>query len=329
MVRIGGVVVLGGLVLGGGALLTLSCAQVLDANDYHVGSGGGGSSSGGSSCNASGIDQSKLKTVVNACVWLESCNPFASLTMSDCITLNIPEAFDFEKCALTAGSCSDIEQCLGVGYSTTDDCKTAGTFCNGSRAATCRGAGIGATRRCDILGGACATYTLDSGTQAGCEVVPLCGNNDNQEHCSDAGVLYECIGDAGFGAMCTSGLTCGTQNNQTACYANLPSCSLSGSQCQGDTYVLCTSSGTQIQYNCGDVGLQCQSANGTTSCVAPGCTPNDVTMGCTESCTGTIANLCVGGAPVSVDCASFGFVRCSQFPAQNSFKAPFVMCVPY
>jgi hypothetical protein len=332
--RIGGAVRLGAVVVGGVSLLSMSCAQVLGAGDYHV-----TSSSGEPTCSAPTIDQSLLV----ACVMLESCNPYSPPheTIGSCITHDIPEALPFDSCAVTASTCADIEQCVGVRYATADECKGPGAVCNGNLASTCRSAGRGATRRCDILapGSQCKTYTTDAGAPiADCVAVPSCTDTDNMVHCSGT-AAYECIGGVGFGQNCTSVETCKTEGSSTSCYGNLPSCTLSGAQCQvnTNTLVACTNYGEELQFNCGKAGLSCETLPDdagvpTPYCLAPNCTPDDVN-GCTESCNGTIANLCVGGATVSIDCTdkSLGFKSCGAFPAAPSqnITVPYVKCMPY
>jgi hypothetical protein len=328
--------VVGSAVFATGLAVIVSCAQVIGAGDYHVGQTSGGD--GGTACTSSSVDTSVLVPAISACVLLWGCFPYEptaqSQRLSDCVTFDSPAAFPTESCARTAQSCADIEKCLGYAYATPQDCPTKGAFCNGSRAANCSDAGSGAVRRCDVLNGTCKTYASGGSTVAGCEVVPSCTDKDQANHCNQ-NALYGCVGGVGYGQQCGANATCKTVDTTTSCYDKAPSCTLPGDHCEGDVFVECTKGGDTYKFDCSSVGLSCQETTndaGTSSpsCLAAGCTADDQTH-CTESCDGTTANLCIGGAPIGIACTDFGMTSCRTYQAtdSNNVTKTFAYCRPY
>jgi hypothetical protein len=274
-------------------------------------------------CVASNIVQAKLERITKACVMLWGCDPYVpNETLSNCISIDVPEAYLYYGCSLTASSCADIIACRGYGYPTMADCPASGPHCNGNRAANCTGAGTGNVTDCTVTGGTCAMYTSAGTTYAGCDVVPGCGQTDGLPHCN-GNTLYTCFGDAGIGKNCFTAETCKTAGTTTSCYANLPACSTPGAACAGNDIQDCFTNGTEATFACSHVGLGCQSA----ACVAPGCTVANETS-CTESCSGTVMSLCIGGAPFAVDCAKYGFSHCAAFNPAGGITTHYVECVP-
>jgi hypothetical protein len=328
--------VVGSAVLATGLGVIVSCAQVIGAGAYHVGQTSG---EGGSTCTSSSVDPNALIPAISACVLYWGCFPFQPVAqtprLSDCITLDVPAAVASQSCARTAQSCSDIESCLGYGYATPQDCPNQGAFCNGTnRAATCSGTGSGHVWRCDVLKGTCKTYTSGGSTVAGCEVVPSCSDSDQSSHCNQNAV-YTCVGGVGYGQQCGANATCKTVDTSTGCYSKQPSCSLQSDHCQGDHLLSCTKGGDAFDFDCSSVGLTCQeTANdaGTSSpsCLAAGCTADDQ-ANCTESCDGTTANLCIGGAPIGVACTDFGMTSCKTYQVtdSNNVTKQYAYCRPY
>jgi hypothetical protein len=101
-------------------------------------------------------------------------------------------------------------------------------------------------------------------------------------------------------------------------------------------YVDCSAASLQFKYDCSTVGLSCQEVTddaGKTSpnCLAPGCTLQDQ-IDCQESCDGTTAKICVGGAQIGVACTDFGMKSCQTFQVTDpttNVTQPYVYCVPY
>ena len=138
----------------------------------------------------------------------------------------------------------------------------------------------------------------------------------------------------GLRPNCGSGSTCAVDTfNGTYCYANGGSCSYGGSDtwsCIGDQAVDCTgynTTGTQFSYNCSTAGTTCvDNADpfGDSLCLAPGCTFNDE-QNCSESCNGSRATVCVGGAPYTFDCAHIGsFTGCELLT--DGLGNPYAVC---
>lgn len=323
--------------LGAGLVLTLSCAQVIGAGDYHVTSGSG--DDGGSTCSPTALDVNALQPAITACVWLTGCLPFkptaGTISMSTCVNYNYPAAEPIQSCATTAKSCADMVACSHVAYATPSDCPSAGAFCNGTTAANCSAAGQGYIRRCDLDQGTCKTYQSGGKTIANCDVLPSCSNTDTNLHCNQ-NTLYFCAGGAGYGEKCPSNSTCKETSNGADCYSNsLTSCSLTGDHCDGDVYVQCLPASLEHKFDCGALGLSCQEVTdeaGKTNpnCLAPGCTVQDQTN-CQESCSGTIANICVGGAQLGIACTDFGMQSCQTYQVTDSSgnTQPQVYCRPY
>jgi len=330
-----------------------ACNFIVGAGSYSVGdTGDGGGDSGGldqfvadtnmgdtgsvsdgpgfiDACVASNVDPVKLERITKACVLYLSCDPYCpNSTLSQCISNDYPEAYQFYSCSLTATSCAQLDTCTGYDYATAADCPAAGASCNGSRAANCFGAGAnqGAVDDCSVNGGTCTTYTTDAGTFAGCNVMPTCTETDGLQHCI-GNTLYTCVSGVGIGDNCSTGTTCKTGGSGTSCYQNLPSCQTTGTTCAGSDLQDCFTDGTQATFHCGNVGLACDGTNG--QCLAPGCSATD-TAGCTESCNGSTMGLCVGGAKVMVDCTKYGFSTCQMVATTTctSFTTPFAQCFP-
>jgi hypothetical protein len=128
----------------------------------------------------------------------------------------------------------------------------------------------------------------------------------------------------GYGQSCGADQTCyDDPTNGTSCYFNSSACVYSGVDtyvCNGNVVDWCTSidnNGALFPLDCSTAGLSCNSnsdGNGNAGCLAPGCTASDVSN-CTESCSGSMATVCVGGAPYTFDCRSIGdtgtFSSCS------------------
>ena len=217
--------------------------------------------------------------------------------------------------------------------------------CNGTVATTCT-TGFrknGYSYDCHVFGGTCATYNDGVQTRAGCNVQSGCTGTAAEGQCNKStNDLYYCYNGVGIGFTCgLYNATCGYEADPAndaamtaTCFFSLPQCSGGNtSSCNGQIGSLC-SGGESFQYNCGALGLNCQTLNDPNpdiACIAPGCTQTDANN-CTESCTdATHAQFCVGGAKLSVDCAAQGFSKCTSYnapPNSTSITTSYVECTP-
>jgi hypothetical protein len=118
-----------------------------------------------------------------------------------------------------------------------------------------------------------------------------------------AGIGSSAIDCTLSGRLCVHG-ACVTPGQSTApCPASMPH-----DDCQGSLVQHCA--GTvegQTQINCAAVGRTCSANNaaGAARCVGPAdsCSPFDPDQ---NACSGSVIRVCVGGAPLSFDCASVG-----------------------
>jgi hypothetical protein len=289
---------------------------------------------------------SAFQSLVEACALAESCTPGGfNFTLSDCIQNDALHAIPIFGCLVGATSCAQVQACTGNNLATAAECPSISTpaFCNDAGAAVnCNSnyyaAGI---RDCKVLGGTCGVYTVDGGLPiADCNLGVACSDptDPNASYCTSMGNdWYSCINGKAYGQNCGPNATCVADPvNGTTCYFKNPSCNYGGS----DTYTcganntvdLCTQSdlnatgGGLIPFNCSSAGLTCADnadGQGTAECLAPGCTGNDV-ANCSEQCSGTMAKVCLGGAPYEIDCSKIpGFTTCASLTdgAGNSYIA--------
>ena len=314
-----------------------------------AGNGGGGGQAGGNDapaifgCDGETEFQPNAQ-IVRSCILRAGCDPtFAPVrSISTCVTYNTQAALPGESCNLSSMSCADYEACEHVGIAHDDLCGGGQTTrCQGNLAVNC-GNYSGGDRffDCAALGGTCGTLT-DKGTlfadckldispdscagmpstdaEAFCHVGS--GNNDD--------LRYYCWDGQAFGASCSSVASCvdtpdpssgegggggASEVGNAQCYFDTESCTGGDSaSCHGDVATVC-SAGSQFKYDCGSVGLSCDTTVKSAYCLAPGCNAADVNVVCHESCSEDAASLtfCYGGLPYTVDCADYGFTRCSS-----------------
>jgi hypothetical protein len=289
----------------------------------------------GPTCGAS-LDRAKLEPAIRACTLFLGCSPYAkSFTLSECITDDLVETMEYYYAASRAKSCADISQSYGWGDARPGECPAGSREkkCVGTRAVSCdplwRKGGVFSD--CAIQGGTCATSGPDGGapTTVGCLVQPTCTGAPKDYQCNASNALYNCIDGKGFGSNCsTASATCENRSGKVDCFLNGPSCTGSGVTCSGGVKERC-SSGTRYRYNCAAVGLDCKSEGEDTGCLSQGCTFQQAKE-CVESCDkdGRVANVCVGGAPVKIDCTSYGFGKCVRFNPNKDITTQFVSCAP-
>jgi hypothetical protein len=286
---------------------------------------------------------SAFTQLVSACALAQGCAPGGfNVTMSDCITEDFLHSTPALGCLTTITDCNGFSTCMGSRIPTTAQCPTAAT------APFCTDAGVGVNCggslyqplaiNCPVLGGTCGVYTTDAGSAADCKVVSSCSQptDINTTYCQ-SNDLYSCIDGVGYGQNCGSNQMCiADPNNGTTCYFDTGTCTYTGADtytCNGNTVDWCTSingNGAQFPLDCSTAGLTCNGNSdgfGNAGCLAPGCTADDV-ANCTESCSGSSATVCVGGAPYTFDCKTIGasgtFTTCSLLA--DSQGNPYAAC---
>ncbi len=300
-----------------------SGGSVVDEGGAPAGDGGlavpdsGGAGHCGSSIPTGSSDFRKL---VNTCVQAVDCDwQQFPVNVSDCVTQNYLQATGSVACLSTISDCTGYYNCQGDRVATPTECGPSdfNGKCVSNVATTCFGAPyLGSVQNCEKLGGTCQTYDDEGDQAAGCKVVPSCNDDDvdGDFHCS-GNKLYTCFGGVGFGKDCTAiNATCQDPGGGGAsCIFNSTSCAIVGSTCNNGDVNLCTNVSQEYDYECSRAGLTCETDDaGAAACVSPGCPlPSD--SPCLESCAddGVTANLCVGGATLTLDCSEFGFNACN------------------
>jgi hypothetical protein len=326
-----------------GASLLSSCNLIVGAGDFAVASGvvkdsgapegGGKNGEGGTTKCGQGLPTTPdFKQLVTACVYAVSCDPENfNDNISRCITNDYLEAIPAHSCLSTITSCDLFYDCEGLRITTSDDCPDA------SSAATCEtingdsvavNCSSSTVQDCTKFGGTCGTHSDEDGgtaedggtlTIADCIVVPSCSNpTDGISHC-EGNELYTCINGKGFGQSCSDiTATCGLEDGGATCFYDLPPCKKEGYSCSAaGALEFCTPEMEQVTYDCTKAGGTCAIDNsGNGSCVSPGCPqsdPNTCDLDDFESCgdDGVTLTVCVGGAPLNIDCSKLsGFSGC-------------------
>ena len=339
-------------VAGATAAAAVGCNFVVGAGDYAVGKGdasteeGGASDAGSSNSDAPHADAGgpilcgqglahgpEFDKLVRSCLLVESCDPyFFNVTISQCINEDFLHSTTSLQCLNDITDCSGFYDCMGYGYAALSDCSVddAGARCDTAtnRAINCAGLASGIVTDCKKNGGTCGTYTTDAGTVADCVVPGGCSDTDGQEHCTSNNEIYTCIDGQPFGENCGAS-TCAVVNGSAGCYFHAPPCGMPGYSCAtnaGHSVVAWCSDGNQLlTYDCTRAGGSCVlDDGGAADCVSPGCVPTD---DCVESCAsdGKTLNLCVGGAPLQVDCTQNGFAQCVE-STRASDKVVYAHC---
>ena len=280
-----------------------------------------GEDSGAAPCSTGVLNVSELMPTIQACMLLRGCFPPdqgpISGTVSQCVTYDEPHINAGLSCStVTNAGCSDMAQCFGNGYDFSDtDCSATelSAKCIGNEAVICGVDGVAGVNEyydCDIRGGTCAAINLEGNGGApdygGCVVVPACSDPSDTEECSGTTYSYTCVNGMGFGQDCASRTeTCETRST-SGCYFHDDMCGATTSiTCNASTGVISDCENGYVEtYDCSKNGLGCAlDSSNNAYCLAPGCAP---TTSCTPSCDadGETIHLCIGGAPLAVDCAS-------------------------
>jgi hypothetical protein len=301
-----------------------------------AGAGGHGASDMGGgghaavACGDVGPDNERL---VRSCVLRASCHPLVPrFTISDCIALNIPGISNYEFCTQDARTCADIENCTGFGYladASTCEGVTSQWICDGNVGIRC-----GATRPytvdCGRLGATCVPYrpgaVADTSWPCLVAIPTACESPDSTWMCN-GDTLYHCIEGAAYGMACSRVRSICNEDLPGAAYCNdiTATCTERGVvRCDGDAVTVCDTSGYFARYDCAPAGGFCDT-DGTSVgyCILPGCNKDSE---CEEECLDDrTMKLCVGGAPVPVDCTRYGFSECGVYRNPTT-QADYVLC---
>jgi hypothetical protein len=329
--------------------LTDSGADTAPANDAPV-EGDGAPGTCGSTIPPS--TNTTFQQLLLSCVLDQGCN-YAANTYSVglCVTYNqLLTVSSQTKCESGATNCPYIETCTGESWIGCD-AAAPGWSCNSNHATYCYPAssglpGVGDYNDCTKAAGTCETYidtaNLEGGVTAGCEVLSSCPDpDDGTYYCSSTGNFeYTCIdkldgGTVGVGNSCDEYSATCSEEGGTGCYYLLPSCDpTSTAACDttngGQVGQQCYPNGLQ-RFDCAAAGLVCSPVADTFTgynfqCIAPGCDP---TL-CKESCSGTVATFCVGGAPVTFDCATTSpAMTCIDTGVMDENTNDYVQCRPF
>ena len=303
-----------------------------DAQAGDAGQSGNGGSAASSGCSTGFTPNDQ---VVRSCVLRSSCSPLIpARTISSCVTLNTQQAFGGQACTASATNCQLIQQCEGYGFTSECADSDTGWRCTNNRAVNCDNDYF---VDCGKWGGNCTTYSstgFPPDDSAGCIVEENCTDSPGVTVCRGSN-LYQCNYDTGIffgdgiGQDCSKFFAeCKDLGGGPGCYFSLPDCGNTdgGVQaCDEQTAQICSTAGL-IRYPCATVGLLCAEGSVSPTCVAPGCAADDVTT-CTESCSGSIASICYGGAPFEVDCTGYGFDACQMYDGSATGLGNYVVCV--
>jgi hypothetical protein len=263
---------------------------------------------------------------VNACVLAVTCDPqYFEVPISDCITSDYLGAQFTTPCLANIKSCDDYYACRGDRIATPAECPDSNGIdvgsCSASGVATnCFAGGGGIVSNCAMQGGTCVVYDepdfSDNGdTAAGCQVGTCNDSSTEDNECASASQIFICTatdsGDIEIGRNCPSGSTCQTSKGKTDCFETTSACTTPGTTCTSGNLTTCQTltSGNQVYTgNCSVAGLVCDTTSSTGACAAPGCQNS----GCSETCVGNSLQLCIGGAPFTVDCTTLGFDTCNS-----------------
>jgi hypothetical protein len=255
---------------------------------------------------------------LKACIYSLSCDPLAPTdTLSDCIAFG-PQY----QCNLTAQSCSDVTNCTGHKKEDASICLAGETTwkCSANVAVNC-GASPPYSLNCGRTGGTCdVSHTTTDASVWPCRLSTpaTCTDAAGAFICS-SGNSYQCVGGKPYGQGCTSKGTC-VQYDPTSgyCTDRTTTCP-AGSQvgnvsCLNNSIQICDTGNRFASYDCAPSGGTC-GVTGTSLayCLEPGCTSAD-NDACAEDCTSsTVASVCVGGAPLAIDCTAYGFKECVKY----------------
>ncbi|MBM4342303.1 MAG: hypothetical protein FJ100_02875 [Deltaproteobacteria bacterium] len=268
-------------------------------------------------CAYAPLSQNELPPwLVQSCVLLASCSPFGSQSVGTCIRDAVPLSSVYFHCIQGAATCQDVEACQGAGRLPASACadKPKGWHCDGLRGVRC-GFGEPTYVDCAKVGGTCALYKEAATAETWpCLLKKGACAADKHWRCDGTRQVF-CSGTELWGQDCAAtGQRCLQGSTGATCSPVSFPCSQN--TCQGNTLHHCPWYGQPwgFRYDCAVAGGVCQDGMCRRKECAYGDTP------CRERCLdGTRMQTCVGsryawegGAPLTVDCAAYGFTGCAR-----------------
>ncbi|MDB4944969.1 MAG: hypothetical protein JWP97_4503 [Labilithrix sp.] len=164
---------------------------------------------------------------------------------------------------------------------------------------------------------------------AGREECAEAGNGYEQCARANASTLLRCEGDAGppvavmpcllEGRTCSNGAGVEMDSNAYCVGGDGITCFTSTPICRGDHVISCDGAGRDVGIDCSLYGARCTASGGGPTCVprTPGPSGSCASNGAAPSCVGDVAEACVSGTKVQVDCAAVGRVCTGTPPPGN------------
>ena len=241
---------------------------------------------------------------------------------ADCISVAQPYAQGAPACWLTAKNCAELGACFGSG-SYAGQCpfdSSVEQFCDGSLFVDCTQSVPAHFFDCARIGANCVAHAADAGhpgiQTADCAVPDVpCAQDDADFRCAGS-KRVRCTNGIAVGEDCASTQrTCVADAGSARCQSPAPTCDKPGTAtCNTDGSAnFCTVNDSLPQrLECARAGLSCAPDPYSTlgvSCNSPDCSANDLAA-CYEGCNGPVAQLCIGGKRLTVDCRDYGLRYC-------------------
>jgi hypothetical protein len=287
-----------------------------------VGGDGTGPTSPFVGCNGAPFEGNEA--IIRSCILRAGCLiwNYPSDSISRCVSQNTQNTYEGTRCTLDATTCDDFTRCEGTHIEKTFCTgKEPGQYCNGNEVVTC--SDYPHARDCTKDGGTCKDFgvALPNGNTVDCSLpaVTTCAATTEEEACGGPqnAYRYQCQDTTAYGTKCSNfAASCQEVSGDIGCYYPLSTCNTEGVTCNNGKSVWCDGA-SQATYDCKSVGLGCDTSgdyfeDSGRQCLAPGCTNEDA-VACEESCSGSKITFCYGGAPITVDCKSYGFKTCAEY----------------
>ena len=181
-------------------------------------------------------------------------------------------------------------------------CSPEGRRCDGDRVIDCSSAGAGLTLDCRNGLWFSDDSTCVAGTSVDCGIGTCTSGTPSR---CDGSHIVTCKNGVQQAIDCVQyGDTCSTDSGRALCVASGAACTTS--RCEGNQLIRCDG-GHEQRFACDAMldGSTCVNyGRGGASCAfGPAC-------GSVPACSGNVAQLCVLGAQVSIDCVAAGFASC-------------------
>lgn len=259
-----------------------------------------------------------------------------AVTIGTCITsqqLDFAKGPSFPDASLQLLSCAEATSCDGwQGCRSLDHgpayCAAhVGGSCDGNVEVQCESASsYGDAFDCAAHGLQCAASGSKSGcvdaSRTTCDPAAPSHCDGNRQVVCDAGLSLQRSLDCGD---VYPGGTCGVVtvggSATTACVRSGPACQQAGSQCDGNTIVVCeTRSNVELRIDCGSIlpGSRCTIERGEAVCSPAG---NACSADQADRCNGDQLESCINGQFRGVDCQSLGFRTCGAVTFMGTSRA--------